>query len=193
MSEALRRLKVNKRLAERSCPRCNAALAFGEDAVACIPCQQVYHAACWDEAGGCANKDCENAPIPRLDPPTTTRAEVPAGRQPCPHCGRVYRETLKVCPSCKKAPTPSGDYTGPVTNAPGAVAALVYGILSIFICGLIFGIVAITKAGEAHKAIAKDPTLGGAGLATAGKVIGIIGIVAWALLFLFRVSSMGRG
>jgi hypothetical protein len=192
MSEASRRLKVNKRLAERTCSRCNAALAFGQDAVACLRCEQVYHAACWDEAGGCASAGCENAAIPRLDPQTTVHKEVPPGRQECPHCGRQFRAGAKICPSCKRAPTADGIYHGPTTNAPGAVASLVYGILSIFICGLIFGLLAINKAGEAQKAIARDPTLGGTGLATAGKVIGIIGLVLWGLIVLVRIAGVGQ-
>jgi hypothetical protein len=189
MSETSRRLKVNKRLAEQTCSRCNAALAFGQDAVVCLACQKAYHGACWDEAGGCATTGCENAAIPRLDPQTTAKKEVPAGRQECPHCGRHYPVRAKFCPACKKTPTPSGTYHGPKVNAPGAVAALVYGILSIFICGLIFGLLAISKSGEAQKAIARDPTLEGAGLATAGKTIGIVGIVLWAIIIIVRVAG----
>jgi uncharacterized protein (DUF983 family) len=189
MSETNRRLKVNKRLAEQSCSHCNAALAFGQDAVVCLKCEKGYHAECWDKKGGCATAGCENAAVPRLDSQAAQAAkEVPAGKRECPHCGRLYRTGMKFCPSCKKAPTPSGEYHGPKTNAPGAVAALVFGIVAIPTC-FVFGIVAIVKANEAHKEIARDPTLGGAGMATAGKVIGIVAIVLHALLIMARAAA----
>jgi hypothetical protein len=189
MSETSRRLKVNKRLAEQGCAHCNSALAFGQDAVVCLKCEKGYHAECWDKKGGCATAGCENAAVPRLDTKATAAKEVPEGKRECPHCGRVYRRGMKFCPSCKKAPTPSGEFHGPKTNAPGAVAALVYGILSIFICGLIFGLLAISKSGQAQKEIARDPTLGGGGMATAGKVIGIIGIVLWGIVLLAKIGG----
>ena len=192
MSETVRRLKANKSIAAHSCARCNAAMAFGQDAVVCLKCQKPYHAACWDKEGGCATTGCENAAVPRLDPQVAAEKQVPAGKRQCPHCDRVYRSSLKFCPSCKKAPTPSGAYHGPKTNAPGAVASLVYGILSIFICGIIFGLLALSKSGEARKAIAHDPTLGGGGLATAGKVIGIIGLVGWGIALLVRIGGAAR-
>jgi hypothetical protein len=72
-------------------------------------------------------------------------------------------------------------YRGPTQTAPGAVAALVFGILAFFLCGIIFGIVAIQKADEAKTAIASDPSLTGGGIATTGKVLGIIALVVWGL------------
>ena len=64
---------------------------------------------------------------------------------------------------------------------PGAVASLVFGILAFFVCGIIFGLVAIQKAEEAKNAIAVDPSLTGGGMAVTGKVLGIIAIVVWGL------------
>ena len=72
-------------------------------------------------------------------------------------------------------------YRGPTQTAPGAVAALVFGILAFFICGIIFGLVAIQKANEAQSAIAADPSLTGGGIATTGKVLGIVALVVWGL------------
>ena len=55
------------------------------------------------------------------------------------------------------------------------------GSLAFFLCGIIFGLVAIQKADEAKTAIASDPSLTGGGIATTGKVLGIIALVVWGL------------
>jgi hypothetical protein len=70
-----------------------------------------------------------------------------------------------------------------------AIAALVLGIVSLFIFGVIAGVIAVVLAVQARKEIDADPSLGGRGMATAGLVLGIIGIVLWALVLLLWVSS----
>jgi hypothetical protein len=184
-------MKANKKVAEHKCGRCGEQLAFGEDVVICVPCKRGYHASCWDDAGGCAQEGCENAALAQIeDPAPAAKKEIPLGSKECPHCGKVIRSNVKICRYCKKVPTPDGVYRGPKSPAPGSTAALVYGILSIFVCGLIFGLLAVNKANEAEKAIARDPSLTGQGNATAGKVIGIIGIVLWALVLFLRVAAV---
>jgi hypothetical protein len=79
---------------------------------------------------------------------------------------------------------------GPKTNAPGAVASLVMGIVGLFLCGIILGPLAISKANSAKSLMQSDPTLGGEGLATAGKVLGIIAIVGWAIAMVIRFGGM---
>jgi hypothetical protein len=69
------------------------------------------------------------------------------------------------------------------------VSSLVFGILGLLICGVIFGIVAITKSKTAKEHIASDPRYTGGGLATAGMVLGIIDLVAWALILMFRLGN----
>jgi len=64
-----------------------------------------------------------------------------------------------------------------------AVAALVCGILSLVVVGIILGIVAIGLGTAARKDMEKDPTLDGKGLAVAGQVTGAIGAVL-AVVFL---------
>jgi hypothetical protein len=70
-------------------------------------------------------------------------------------------------------------------NAPGAVASLVLGIVSIvisavpFVCigALICGIIGLLQSGKAKRAVAEFPDeLGGRGLAVGGFVCSIIGI-----------------
>jgi hypothetical protein len=85
--------------------------------------------------------------------------------------------------------SPDGIYHGPKVNAPGAVAALVYGLVGLVFCQIILGPVAISKANAAKRAMASDPTLGGEGLATAGMVLGIVDLALFALYVLIRVGA----
>jgi hypothetical protein len=63
-----------------------------------------------------------------------------------------------------------------------AVAALVCGILSLVVVGIILGIVAIGLGVAARKDMEKDPNLDGKGLAIAGQVTGAIGAVLAVVL-----------
>lgn len=63
--------------------------------------------------------------------------------------------------------------------APGATLALVFGILGLIVFAIVFGPLAIWQASKARKAIQENPELGGGGRATAGLVLGILGIVFW--------------
>jgi ABC-type phosphate transport system permease subunit len=78
---------------------------------------------------------------------------------------------------------------GPQPTAPGAVATLVYGILALFICGPLFGTIAIVKANKVKRFIAENPQYGGEGYATAGLVLGIVALVLFALVVLFQLAS----
>lgn len=73
-------------------------------------------------------------------------------------------------------------------STPGkATAALVLGICSIVICGIIFGPLAIIFGNQAKAEIdGSGGRLGGRGMAQAGFVLGIIGTVLavlWIILF----------
>lgn len=59
--------------------------------------------------------------------------------------------------------------------------ALVLGILSLVIpyVGWILGIIALVQAKTAKRAIQQNPSLQGQGMATAGKVMGIISLIIW--------------
>jgi hypothetical protein len=78
--------------------------------------------------------------------------------------------------------------TAPQRTSGKAIAALVLGIVSIFIFGFIAGLIAIILAVLARKEIDADPSLGGRGLATAGLVLGIVGIVLWALVLVVWIA-----
>jgi len=117
------------------------------------------------------------------------RAGLPVDGTACIHCARQITFGTPFCPYCRHAQTPDGVYAGPKVNAPGAVASLVCGILGFFICGLILGIIAITKAQEAKRAIASDPRYAGGGMATAGMVLGIIDLVGFVITMLITFGG----
>lgn len=192
--ETVRKFKANPKLAGKQCGWCQAALALGDDAAVCAACEREHHASCWDSKAGCASPGCANAPLRQLDAPVVQAASkveslAAQGLMPCPKCGNTIPIGTQVCPLCRGISTPDGIYHGPKTNAPGAVKSLVFAIIGLFICGIILGPLAISKSNEARAAMQMDPTLGGEGLATAGKVIGIIAIIGWAIALMYRVSG----
>src|SRR3954466_1851785 len=101
-------------------------------------------------------------------------------------CGNclVDLQGQKYCGACKvmvlqgKTPTAVVNYqeAGQLPNKL-AKEAMIYGIVSLFCCGVILGPIAIVKSNQAKKAMAQDPNLGGGGMATAGLVLGIIGTI----------------
>lgn len=189
MADTVKRLKANRVLAGKECGWCKKPLAFGDDAAMCESCMTGHHAGCWDGKGGCSSEGCVAAPLKQLAPQRVPRQTLEPGKMRCPHCRLAIAAGSVVCEYCGKGlPSPDGVYRGPTTTAPGAVASLVFGILGIFVCGLIFGIVAIQKADEAKALIANDPSLTGAGLATAGKVMGILSLVFWGIGLIARFA-----
>lgn len=199
MSEGAKRLKANRQMAGQGCGWCGVALALAEDTVLCTPCRSVHHTKCWRGHGGCRTEGCVNAPLVQLEDAPIAAAPVAGGapgsgrsqigKTPCPHCGYVNRTGASICKRCHQIPTPDGVYRGPTTTAPGASASLVFGILAFFICGIIFGILAITKSNEAMKHIQRDPRYTGKGMAVAGRVLGIVALALWALLILISILS----
>jgi len=76
--------------------------------------------------------------------------------------------------------------------APGAVSSIVWGILGLFICGLIFGLLAISRANAAKKLVRGNPHLyTGDGLATFGLVLGVIDLVGWGIVVVVNLGAMG--
>ena len=205
--EAVRTLKANLKIEGKPCGWCQIALQLGDDAAICTACTQEHHQRCWESSAGCSTAGCASAPLRRLDvapasigspfphgasaPAFPPASAAPPGYAICPNptCRVAVAMGTQVCPACKRITTPDGIYHGIKLNAPGAVSSLVYGILGFFICGVIFGIVAISKANEAKRAMASDPTLTGAGLATAGTVLGILDLVLWAILLVARAAA----
>ncbi len=197
--EAVRNLKVNLKLEGKPCQSCQVALALAEDAAVCTACEAAHHSRCWDSKGGCATAGCVNAPLTRLDvggpgvpgfaapfaPPP-----LPPGAMHCPSCRNLIAAGSPMCPFCRAITSPDGIYHGPKTNAPGAVQSLVFGILGLLVCGIVFGPLAIVKSTSAKNEIAMNPMYGGGGLATAGLVLGILDLCAFVILLMFRAGSL---
>ena len=81
----------------------------------------------------------------------------------------------------------------PPPQAPGAAAALVLGILSIVICPLCGPFAwSLGRKGE-QAADAAGGSLGGRGVATAGKILGMIGTFFLLLLIVLLVLSIAFG
>jgi len=195
--EAVRTLKANMKLDGKPCGWCQAALTLGEDAAVCTACEKEHHGRCWETKAGCASPECVNAPLRRLDPPegkaaaASARArvdELPPGLVACPSCRVPFAVGAHICPACRAITSPDGIYHGPKTNAPGAVASLVYGLVGLVLCGVILGPIAISKSNSAKAAMVSDPTLGGEGLATAGLVLGIADLVLFVIYLMIRAS-----
>ena len=79
----------------------------------------------------------------------------------------------------KQAPNQEGDK--PVQGL--AITALVTGIVSLFIFPFIFGVVAVVTGAIAYSRARKNSTSEGTGLALAGLIMGIIGLVGGLILF----------
>lgn len=167
---------------------CTAELALGDAAAQCQACDAVHHAKCWDDSGGCGTEGCANAPLKRLDDVAPAQA-LRLGFKKCGACNSEIMESDQICPYCNSITSPDGIYHGPTENAPGAVSSMVFGIVGLLFCGLIFGIVAISKSRSAKQHIDSDPRYTGGGMATAGLVLGIIDLVAWALIVLVQIGN----
>ena len=209
--EAVRTLKANLKLDGKPCGWCQAALKLGDDAAVCTACEMAHHQGCWDTKAGCATQGCTSAPLRRLDvaPAAAPGSPFPAGFAPgspfpagftpgapplapgtmnCPRCGLTVTIGTPLCPACRAITSPDGLYHGPKTNAPGAVASLVCGIIGLVVCQVVLGPIAIWQASRARQAMANDPSLGGGGLATAGTILGVLDLVVFVLA-LIRVSA----
>jgi hypothetical protein len=189
--ESAQRLKANKKVEGKPCGWCQIALNLGEDVALCAACQKEHHATCWTTKAGCASPGCTNAPLKQLEvPPASVAAQagLPSGMMSCPNCRSLNPIGSQLCFACKAITSPDGIYNGPKTTPKSATNALIAAIVGFFICGIILGPLAISKANEAKREIKADPSLQGEGTATAALVIGIIDIVGWIIVILSRMS-----
>jgi hypothetical protein len=113
----------------------------------------------------------------------TTDAGHPGQRQ-CPHCTNHIGYYDHICVYCNNVTSADGIYRGPQVTAPAASAALAYGIIGFFICGIIFGPIAMSKAKQAKQIIAADPQYKGEGVAMAGYIMGVVDVIKFVLVVL---------
>jgi len=113
-----------------------------------------------------------------------------------PRDGALASQPLAVHPNPPVAqPQNAMQYAAPVvmyrppTNSL-AVTSLVSGIVSWFLCPLVGAVVAVITGHMAHGQI-KTSGESGAGMATAGLVLGYIHLAAWAVFLLFWLVVLG--
>lgn len=114
----------------------------------------------------------------------------------CPLCAEVLEDHDLVCPYCDAQATPSGwrvvDYAGP----GGPVSSGTNGMaIASFVCSLLFfvwfvpSILAVTFGFVAKRQLRESMgQQAGAGLATAGIVLGWMGVALLAVLVFFAVT-----
>ncbi len=92
-------------------------------------------------------------------------------------------------PVPQQGPPPPPAEAGQEKRTSGkATAALVLGIIGIFLLPVICSTLAIIFGVMGRNETEADPTLGGRGMATAGLVLGIIGLILGLLVFIVLVS-----
>ncbi|HEX9775383.1 MAG TPA: DUF4190 domain-containing protein [Actinomycetota bacterium] len=110
----------------------------------------------------------------------------------CGNCGAQVSEQAVVCPSCGH---PQGSVQPPGYAAPrtesSATTAMILGILSVVLCGIVTGVPAIIIGNNAKRKIAMDRSLGGEGMATAGIVLGWISVGFTVIAILFLLTAVG--
>lgn len=103
----------------------------------------------------------------------------------CPKCGTNNAEGVAFCANCGTAMEntpvqPAYNRPAPAQNGKGlAIASMVLGIVSLIMFALIAGTLAVVFGAMAKK---KGYT---GGMATAGLVLGVIGLATWLLMMIF--------
>ena len=120
----------------------------------------------------------------------------------CPNCGTENPEGSSVCQTCGAQLTPPAPppvqqviVTSPPTSGL-ATASLVFGILGWILLPLLGNVLAVIFGHMAQSEINKsEGQLGGKGSATAGLVLGYLGLAGWVLgiLVLLIIPVAGCG
>ncbi len=90
------------------------------------------------------------------------------------------------------SPVPHTMYAQP-PNSGKAVASLVLGIAGFVVCPLVCSVLAIIFGKQAQNEIDANPVIGGRGMATAGFILGIVGVALSALFLLFALLVVASG
>jgi hypothetical protein len=118
---------------------------------------------------------------------TACGARLGPGQQYCGACGAPVSGVL---------PGPLAAPLRPSETSGKAIAALVLGIVGVLFVPLVCSIQAIVLGRQAKREIQAEPRLGGEGMATAGTVLGVVGLCLFAvgvLLLLLLVSASQSG
>jgi Domain of unknown function (DUF4190) len=132
-----------------------------------------------------------SAPGPLTSAFSVEMQPLPRGATRCTTCLQLIAVDAEMCPYCHCFTSADGEYHGPVKLAPGATSSVMLGILGLFILGFVFGSLAFVQGNKAKHAIAGDPRLSGRGRATAGMILGVVGVilhVIWLAIVAARMT-----
>ena len=181
------------------CPNCQESLEleddmYGQEGI-CPYCNAQITIPALSSEGPPQLASSAPPPVPQQ------KLEVNRGKT-CPNCNASMADQAVLCIQCghdlrtgEDAPQQthsSGGYQQPQVNAPGAVSSLICGILGIVCCGLL-AFVAIYQGMEARKLCAQNERFTGAGMALAGIILGIIGVVLMALSCFIQLAAAAAG
>lgn len=132
----------------------------------------------------------------------------------CVNCGSEVKDDARVCPTCNYPREPAA---APASGAPAApavtptttvkaaptdgqaIAALVLGIVGLALCPIIPSAIALPLGRGAERRIkASGGTLTGEGMAKAGWIMGLIGLIlygfallAWIVIAVIAIATGG--
>jgi hypothetical protein len=160
---------------EKLCKICSKPIESGEQMIQCEKCSNFYHRNCYETNGGCVQPNCSDDMVA------------------CRYCGKMIKKVDSKCRFCGedlgRAVGPQSQYTSKGTCSE-ATYALVFGILSLVCCGVIFGPLAISKGNAAIEITNNDPSYQGKDMAQVGKILGIVGLVLFGLQFVFGILAV---
>lgn len=113
----------------------------------------------------------------------------------CHKCGRPFAAAADFCGTCGARREGSG-VSAAIPAAPGetsgkAIASLILGIAGLVMLPVVAPILAIIFGVSAKREIASRTGLGGEGMATAGIVLGAIGLALAALAAFALILALG--
>ena len=148
---------------KKICPICEMEIEEDEAVITCPDCQTVYHAACWEHAGGCVSAECKKQPEKEEETEDKIRF--------CANCGSKIEGEQTFCPNCgyKASENPTVQVTAQettsqadakkkriVTIAAFAGIALLFVILAcVFIPKLLVSVDDLCARGDYIKAYEK--------------------------------------
>jgi DNA-directed RNA polymerase subunit M/transcription elongation factor TFIIS len=117
------RMKANRLVDGRTCPRCGQAILFGQDVHNCQTCGETLHESCWGN-GGCPSPQCRTSlaslrddgpPVGLRKEPMALKMSIPAappigggnsagkadeGKVECKFCGEMIMRDARKCRHC---------------------------------------------------------------------------------------------
>jgi hypothetical protein len=205
------KMRANRAVVETKCLTCGNAFTFGEEVVACNVCGGYHHAACWNQTPVCRHNVAGSAAAATAGPAVPPPAPPPQPQaQAAPAAGAVPGPDEQFCPQCReiiKIGALKCRFCGYIVNAQlasqeimparaaeintAANTAMWCGIVGLFICGPVLGTIALVQSNKALKEIKMAPQYSASkGKAMAGRVLGIIAWIGWAIVIMLRISNM---